>query len=230
MKALIIVIVVCFTLFACKKGKKDQPAPAPLQAMLVSPGANEACTEVVIVSPAFNAVTLKWEASANTDSYEVVIKNLLTQALTTQTSVSTQAVINLASNTPFSWYVVSKSGASTKTTNSETRKFYNPGQAAAFYAPFPPERLIPAMRQTVVPVNGTVSLAWSAEDADGDLAGYDVYLGTSGTNILLLQTNITAKKLDGVVVTANTTYYWKVVAKDAKANTAESAVYIFKVN
>lgn len=227
MKQLILAIL-CLTLFACKKGKKVQPVPQ--QAVLVSPAANEACTQGTIVSSTISTVTLKWNAAANADLYEVNIKNLLSQAVIKQTTATTQVVVNLSSNTPFSWYVVSKSEYSAEVSTSETRKFYNAGEATAYFAPFPPDNLMPTMRQAVTAVNGKVNLSWTADDADNDLSAYDVYLGTTSSNIPLLQANISLKKLDDVTVTANTSYYWKVVAKDAKGNTAESAVSIFKVN
>jgi hypothetical protein len=227
MKQLIIAIL-CLTLFACKKGKKVQPAPE--QAVLVSPAANEACTQGTIVSSSISTVTLKWNAAANADLYEVNIKNLLTQAVTKQTTTATQLAVNLSSNTPFSWNVVSKSESSTEVGTSETRKFYNAGEATAYFAPFPPDNLVPTMRQAVTAVNGKVNLSWTADDADNDLSAYDVYLGTTSTNMPLLQANIIQKKLDDVTVVSNTSYYWKVIAKDVKGNTAESAVSIFKVN
>jgi hypothetical protein len=227
MKQLILAIL-CLTLFACKKGKKVQPAPE--QAVLVSPAANEACAQGTIVSSTISTVTLKWNAAANADLYEVNIKNLLTQVVSKQTTSATQLVVNLNSNTPFSWNVVSKSESSTEIGTSETRKFYNAGQAIAYFAPFPPDNLVPAMRQAVTAVNGKINLSWTADDADSDLSAYDVYLGTTSTNIPLLQANITEKKLDDVTVTANASYYWKVVAKDVKGNTAESTVNMFKVN
>lgn len=226
MKQLIIAIV-CVSLFACKKDKKAPPVPQ--QAVLVSPVANEACTQGTVVSPTISSVTLKWNTAANADKYEVIIKNLLTQAETKQTVAATELVVNLASNTPFSWKVVSKSAASTEVSTSETRKFYNAGQAVTYFAPFPPDSLIPAMRQSVTTVNGKINLTWTADDADNDLSSYDVYFGTTNTPPLL-QAGITEKKLDNVAVTANNTYYWKVVAKDAKGNTSESLLNMFKVN
>ena len=230
MKQILIIILLFLSVSACKKKKDPQPSLAPDKAVLVSPAANEACTEGTVLSATTSSVTLKWNASANTESYEVHIKNLLSGAMITQTTTATQLSVTLASNTPYSWFVISKSAASTAVGTSDIWKFYSAGQVTASYAPFPPDNLVPAMRQAVTAVNGKINLSWSAEDADNDLAGYDVFLGTNSTTIPLLQANIATKKLDDVSVTANTTYYWKVVAKDAKGNTSESAVYILKVN
>ena len=120
MKQLIIAIL-CISLFACKKDKKNPPVPQ--QAVLISPAANEACTQGTIISPTISSVTLKWNTAANADKYEVIIKNLLTQAETKQTATATELVVNLASNTPFSWKVISMSAASAEVSTSETRKF-----------------------------------------------------------------------------------------------------------
>ena len=227
MKQLITLAILSLGMFASKKSKKVPPAPQ--QVVLVSPAANEACTQGTIVSPTVSSVTLKWTAAANADSYEVSVKNLLTQAEIKQTTTTTELTVNLNSNSPFSWKVTSKSAASAEVSTSETRKFYNAGQAASYFAPFPPDNLIPSMNQTVTATNGTVNLTWTADDADSDLSSYDVYMGTTNAPTLL-QSDIAQKKLDNVTVTANTTYYWKVVAKDAKGNTSESMVYMFKVN
>lgn len=225
----LIIIMACFSLLACKKSKKTPPAPQ--QAVLVSPAANEACTNGTIVSPTISSVTLKWNAAANADSYEVSVKNLISQAVTKHSTNGTELVLNLSSNTPFSWQVISKSVSSTAVGTSETRKFYNAGQAASFFAPFPPDNLMPAIGQTVNATNGTINLSWTAEDADNDLSSYDVYFRQKDQGeLVLLQGNITAKKLDNVPVTANTTYRWKVVARDAKGNTAESQIIEFRVN
>lgn len=226
----IAIILIFLSVLSCKKNKTPQPIIAPAQAVLVLPASNETCTQGRVISAGQSAVTLKWNVSANTDNYDITIKNLLNGELITKSASTNELEVTISRNTPYSWYVVSKSSATTETAKSETWKFYNAGEASVSYAPFPAENLKPTMRQAVTAVNSKVNLSWDAQDVDNDLSGYDVYLGTSSSSLPLLQANITAKKLDDVTVTANTTYYWKVVAKDSKQHSSVSDVHIFKVN
>ena len=48
--------------------------------------------------------------------------------------------------------------------------------------------------------------------------------------MFLLKSNVVDMFTNNVVVTAGTTYYWKVVTKDAQGNTSESNMFQFKVN
>ena len=57
------------------------------------------------------------------DSYDIVVKNLLTQSQVTQTTTSTTVTINLTKGQPYSWYIISKSNSTTDTAESEKWKF-----------------------------------------------------------------------------------------------------------
>ncbi len=70
------------------------------------------------------------------------------------------------------------------------------------------------------------SLTWSlVTDPDGDAVTYDVYFGTAATPATVASTEI--GKTYTPTLEVNTTYYWKVVAKDGKGGTSESAVWSF---
>ena len=218
------------SLLACKKGKNPEPVLSPEKVTLVSPAANEACTEGRKISENTTAVTLKWNAASNADLYELNLKNLLTGAVTKQGTTSTSLEVTLAGNTPYSWYVVSKSNASTDVAVSESWKFYNAGEAHVSYAPFPAENLIPTMKQNITATNGKVNLSWTSTDVDGDIATYEVLLGTSSSTLQSIQSGIPTNKLDGVAVSSNTTLYWKVIAIDSRGNRSESELHMFTVN
>jgi hypothetical protein len=97
------------------------------------------------------------------------------------------------------------------------------------HAPFPAEILSPAIGVNVNSINGKITIDWNGADVENDISSYDVYLGTTATPVLL-SSNVTASILNDVNVTANTTYYWKIITKDSKGNTSDSGVYQFKVN
>jgi hypothetical protein len=212
---------------SCKKGGGS--APDPGKAALSFPAQNSACTTGIILNNTQSSVAFTWAASDNTDSYEINIKNLLTNVVTTQTVSINQVAVTLLRNTPYSWYVVSKSGSSGTTTKSDIWKFYNAGLGTVSHPPFPADVVSPAFGSNITASAGTINLSWLGSDVDNDIAGYDVYFGTS-TTPPLSQSNITNMFLNGITVTSGTTYYWKVVTKDALGNTADSGLFQFKVN
>jgi len=82
------------------------------------------------------------------------------------------------------------------------------------------------------PVNGatdvslTPTLTWEASDPDGDSITFDVYFGTS-SNPPLVVSNLTTNSYTPGTLNSNTTYYWKIVAKDGKGGVTEGPVWSF---
>ncbi|MBC8052218.1 MAG: hypothetical protein H7Y13_04070 [Sphingobacteriaceae bacterium] len=230
----IVIALLLIGVIGCKKSKSpandNGPGPAPAKAVLIAPAANAACTEGQVVSAGISTIIFSWGGAANAESYDLYIKNLLTGSTSTHSSTSTQLSVNLGRNTPYSWYVISKSGKNPGTAQSDIRKFYNPGAEALTYAPYPADNLSPGMGQSVNAINAKIILDWDGEDADNDISVYDVYFGTTATTPPLLQANVTASTLTNVSVNSNSTYYWKVITKDLKGNSSASGVHSFKVN
>lgn len=231
MKCILITMLV-FSFFACKKSseKKEETLLSPSKAALTAPGNNAVCLEGEAVSNSISAITFSWQAAEHTDSYEVVIKNLKTGESISKPASGTQLITNLDRNTPYSWYVVSKSNGVTQTSQSEVWKFYNAGIGTVSYAPFPADNLLPANSQAVNAVDNKISMSWSGEDADSDIKSYDVLFGQNATNLSVFKADLTAPALTDVIVVAGTTYYWQVITKDAKGNTSSSELHYFKVN
>lgn len=223
----LLAIVVLFA--SCSKGKKEVPSPSPSAAVLVSPVNNEACITGVTVSATQSRVTFTWSAAANADSYVLTVTNLLSNNKQNLNSVLPSAELTLDLSTPYSWFVTSKSSKNTSTVNSPVWKFYNTGPGVSSFPPYPAELTSPSLGQTVTPSNGKITLTWKGSDADNDIANYDVYLGTSNTPALIKAQHLSSP-LTEVAVIANTTYYWKVITRDAKGNTSDSGVFEFKTN
>lgn len=89
---------------------------------------------------------------------------------------------------------------------------------------------MPTNAQTLNAVAGKVVLDWSGSDVDNDIAGYDVYLGTTVANMAIVKTNIAESITNDIAVANGTTYYWKVVTKDSKGNSSNSETFQFKIN
>lgn len=230
----LIFIVPLILLAACgKKGSSttpDEPViPSPSKPVLVTPAQNQVCTQGTVLSNSQSTVTFKWDAAANTDSYELSLKNLLTGTTLTQIVTQPQTDVTLSRNTPYSWSVTAKSGKTSALGQSETWRFYNAGPGATNYAPFPAEVVSPLLGQAVNAVNSKITLTWKGTDTDNDILYYDVYL-SSTAEPALLQSKVEAMSLANVNVTANTTFYWKIITYDAQGNSSDSGIYSFKVN
>lgn len=227
MRKHLLLCLLCFAVISCKKTPK--PAIPPSKAVLSLPANNEACTSGTIVSPLLSTVVFKWNAAQNADSYELTIKNLESGTTTTQTTSALELSVSLTRNMPYSWFVTAKSSKTTETAQSDTWKFYNAGEAASAYAPFPAEIVSPLMGARITPASGKITLSWTGSDVDNDIASYDVYLGTTN-NPALLKANHNTGSLADVSVNAGSTYYWKVITRDSKGNTSDSGIYIFYTN
>src|SRR5438067_756947 len=116
-----------FVWIGCGKSSNNPlpSIPSPDKATLSLPAQNAACTTGTVISGTQSAITFTWSTAANTDSYLIGIKNLLTQAIHYKKATATQLTDTLLRNTPYSWFVVSKSKAVADTTKSDVWKFYN---------------------------------------------------------------------------------------------------------
>ncbi|SDH19063.1 hypothetical protein [Mucilaginibacter gossypii] len=222
------ILALLLILCACGGKKNNEIVPSPSVVKLNAPAQNTICLTGAVVSPTLSSVTFQWNASANTNSYDLVIQNLVTLAVTTNNTTETQLTLNLLRGAPFSWHVVSKSTSTSATAESDQWKFYNSGPGIVTYAPFPAEIISPAYGTTITSNSGKIDLTWKGSSPGNLDLTYDVYLGTS-SNPALLKKDITAISLNDVAVTAGTTYYWKITTKDAAGNKSESVVYTFKV-
>ncbi len=75
----------------------------------------------------------------------------------------------------------------------------------------------PTFTPTPTQGSGTV-LSWSGGDPDGDMVRYDIYLGIT-SNPQLVADNVLNSYYNPGVMQENTTYYWKIVAKDDSTQT-----------
>ncbi len=92
--------------------------------------------------------------------------------------------------------------------------------------PSTPTNVYPPNDATDIPIE--VTLSWQCTDPDGDELLYDIYFGTNSSNLSLIEQNhdSTTYHLD-FLLNNNTTYYWKIVAKDTKGATSQSEVWSF---
>jgi hypothetical protein len=222
---------VSFLLVSCGGGDSGggpgpEPVPAPSAATLVFPDNNTECNEGEVISATQSRVTFQWNASQNTDSYEVNLKNLNTTATSKNTSNTNSASITIERGVPYEWFVVSKANGTNATATSSSWKFYNQGPGVENYAPFPAEAIHPG-RGASIANSGTVMLQWNGSDVDDDLVEFDILFGTGNEPTELLATT-TQSSLE-TDITSGQVYYWRVVSRDEKNNSSQSEIFEFSV-
>jgi len=214
---------------------KPEPAPsvpAPGKSSLSAPENNEVCYEGEAVDASNSAVSFSWDASSDTDSYDLQITNQETNQTQTESGItSTSKAVTLATDVSYSWKVVSKANDTNDTTSSDTWQFYLAGDGQENYAPFPATILSPTSGAAVDASNGLVTLSWEGNDPDeGDSLTYTIYFDEVDglQDPQTANTNITDTSLE-VEVESGTTYYWRVKTSDGTSSSF-TLVYSFVVN
>ena len=215
----------------------QQPAPAPTpqvptpgKSNLSAPENNEVCYEGEEVDDRNSEVTFSWDASSDTDSYDLVINNQETSQSQTESGItSTSKAVILATDVSYSWKVVSKANDTSDTTESDTWQFYLAGDGQENYAPFPATILSPTSGAALDANNGSITLSWEGNDPDeGDSLTYTIYLDEVDGLQDPIEEDSSETELE-VSVESGTTYYWRVKTSDGKSSSF-TLVYSFIVN
>ncbi len=234
MKYPFIILGLALMMLGCGGSKKNDnikpPAPKPQAATLIFPAQNAVCVSGNTLSATQSTIQFQWNNGANADNYVIVTKNLLTGDSLATSAGANSTDVTLSRNTPYSWYVISKSSQSSSTAKSATWKFYNSGAGITNYAPFPADNFKPVTGQTVtVPSGGTISLSWQGSSVDNNIVDYDIYFGTAASPPLY-KAHSTATSISAVAVSSQTTYYWKIVTRDSNNDLSVSDVAKFSTN
>jgi len=92
------------------------------------------------------------------------------------------------------------------------------------HQPFQPSN--PSPTNGALNVSVDVTLSWSCSDPDKDTLKYDIYFGKDPTPPLVKKDHPTNSWNPGTL-SYNTTYYWKVVAKDGKRGVTKGPIWSF---
>ncbi|MEL6917800.1 MAG: hypothetical protein AAFO99_08725 [Bacteroidota bacterium] len=218
-------------LVACGGGGDDSPeppppVPAPSATTLIFPEDNTECNEGQIINDTQSSVTFRWNASQNTDSYEVVIRDLNNGNITRRSVTATEAPIAILRGTPYAWSVISVANGTTETASSSESRFFNQGPGVENYAPFPALAVSPFRGETIAS-STTVNLEWSGSDVDNDIISYEVFFGIDAEPITSLGS--TEELTIDVSVTPGQIYFWRVITTDSAGNTSQSEIFQFRV-
>ena len=206
--------------------------PTPGKSSLSAPDNNEVCFEGEAVDTSNSAVTFKWDASSDTDSYDLQITNQETSVTQTESGITlTSKEVTLATDISYGWKVISKSKDTSETSTSEIWQFYLAGDGQENYAPFPATIVNPSSGASVDASDGKIILSWGGNDPDeSDTLTYTIYFDDidglqdpSGDNTGVSETSLE------VSVESGKTYYWRVKTSDEKSSSF-TLVYSFFVN
>ena len=219
------VCIVAILVLGCKK--KEAPKP-PESVNLTFPDKNSECTTGQDISATSSQVEFIWQASNNTETYELIVTNLSNNNKQDITTSVTSAKLPLEKGAPYAWVVISKNTKVIETATSETRQFYNSGFEST-YAPFPALIIEPKMGTSVFKdINNDVTLEWVSGDVDNDIVGYDLFFSAANPPTVLLSDVEPNVLSANVGVTSDTVYYWRVVTKDSEGNTSDSGIFEFR--
>ena len=232
MKYLLYLMVFC--LLACSSNDETVTLSNlyPGSFNLEYPENEQACLDGSILNDLQSRVNLRWSSSKNSSKYQISIKNLNDNSnLIFESNSNSQEVI-LKHGEPYAWKVTAEVPESSSSLTSKEWRFYLAGLGEVNYAPFPPELISPRPSAKVnLNSNDQVLLNWSCTDPDSDIKGYKVYLdSTDGSNLIASFDETKNQVLIAVGATAETNYFWKVIAYDNQGNTASSGVYSFSTN
>ena len=171
-RTLYFIAISCLTLFtALSCGGGDEPTPDPEpptppdppvvvmpdKVTLLAPADNSACLKGSSGSGTSATVSFSWNKAAHADSYQLEVKNLLTQKVSSFTTSNLTYNATLTVNTPYSWSVTSINSKG----QTSGASWSLPG-ARQHHAPFPAEPTAPV--SGAKSANGAasvqVSFAW----------------------------------------------------------------------
>lgn len=197
-------------------------------AELVLPLNNENCTfGTVIGNKAL--VEFVWNKSNNTDQYDLVIYNLDgVEYFKVERIVENTFNVPLDRGVAYSWKVTSRNRKSTKTSDSETWRFYLAADGVLNASPYPTELISPRSGEIVNIPQGNYLFSWNSVDPDGDNLYYTLFVDEVDGNQEPpnAQKNINQTELT-INLEKNKIYYWKVLASDG-VNTSVSQTYSFR--
>lgn len=206
---------------------KDSPKP-PAAALLTFPLPNSECTTGISLNDTTSEVEFRWQAAANTQTYELRVTQILTSITQTISTQNTLARLPLQKGAPYSWVVISRSGKTMETAISAVSQFYNAGSESTF-APFPATITNPKSGTSVFKdINNEVVLEWTGADVDNDIVGYELYFSTESPPLTLLASPSANTSSSKVSVESDVVYYWRIVTIDAEGNTSDSGIFTFK--
>ena len=214
-------IVIAVLLCKCSKPSILEPDSA----LLTTPENSNTCVPLSTTASQ-GVINFGWEEAQNTDSYEVFVRNSITQTEQKKSADLTSTTFTLDRGAPYSWWVVSSSDASAVDTKSKVWSFYLEGIQQVTFLPFSAQLNNPQDEQEVMLSSGEINLQWTGSDLDNDIAYYQVYIGTGAAQMSLVQDNQITSSYSALLDVGQT-YFWQIITIDQRGNKSQSAIQSF---
>jgi len=222
----VIKIIAVLTIIATYSCNEDDVDFRPGAADLVFPLKDVECQEGRVVSETESIVPFEWNSGNLATKYTVSVTNLVTDSTETFNADDTRLDIKILRGTPYSWKVISRSDATSQTSQSDVWNLYNAGPGIENYSPFPARLVLPKMGSAVN--TPTVTLAWEGIDLDNDIQEFEIFMDTATPPAKSVR-KVEAKTTSIDEITEpDTVYYWQVITTDQHGNTTKSPVFEFK--
>ena len=168
--------------------------------------------------------TLSWTTSdpeGGSVGYDLYTGTSSSNLTLNKSGQGTSASLNsLSAGTTFYWRVVVYDAQN----NSTQGSVWSFSTAAINQPPTTPSNPNPINGSTGVSISPTLS--WSTSDPEGGSVGYDLYTGTSSSNLSLNKSG-QGTSVSLTSLSAGTPYYWRVVVYDAQNNSTQGSIWSF---
>lgn len=201
--------------------KKEEPV-TPKEFLAAMPSVPVPVNAAIIpFTGAGQAINLAWAGTASSAiKWDVYFGNTSSPAKVASNVTANSYVAHIGTAGGTYYWQVETTDAQNITSTSPVWKFEVNSNPNA------PSTPVPALNATAVSCTPTIS--WTGTDPEGDALTYDLYLGTSSTPTSVASSGLTSATYTiASALSANTDYYWKVVAKDPYGGQSVSPVWKF---
>ncbi|MGY6650268.1 glycoside hydrolase family 78 protein [Wenyingzhuangia sp. IMCC45574] len=212
-------------IFSCKKNKGGGDSIDDI--IVEVPTLKEPTNQFVCLD--HENIQFAWDKSNEAKTYQIEIAtdSQFSAIVKSKNAISTiNTTMSLQKATTYYWRVKAV-GEEAESEYSSVFQFYTQGDAVTNHLPKTPTIISPEHEEEV---SGTsLNLQWDGSDVDaGDVLVFDVYLGTDVDNLVLVSEEQSLKDYTATV-SAATTYYWRIAAKDTNGGVALSPIKNFNV-
>lgn len=180
-----------------------------------------------------NNIVFEWKASTDKEENPITYKVQISESSDFSTlsndvtSSSNSRIIILTKGKSYYWRLKSRDSKGEESEYSDISQFLVEGDGVSNHLPFSPTLVQPTINSEI---EGTaVVLSWTASDVDNDALTFDVYLDNNSNPITKVSENQSEMSYSATGLTADSTYYFKVVAKDGNGGVTIGQIWNFTI-